>query len=69
MSRPAAGCTPSSAEVKNAWSHTSAAPHCFMAWCLINYIPVYSAPSVNFKLYYRPELDFENQIDEMPIRE
>jgi hypothetical protein len=28
---------PSSAEVKNAWSYTSAPPHVFMAWCLVKH--------------------------------
>jgi hypothetical protein len=27
---------PSSAEVKNAWSHTSTPPYAFMAWCLLS---------------------------------
>jgi len=27
--------SPSSAEVKIAWSHTSTSPRAFMAWCLI----------------------------------
>jgi hypothetical protein len=27
--------SPSSAEIKNAWSYTSTSPHVFMVWCLI----------------------------------
>jgi len=28
---------PSSAEVKNEWSHTSTHPYFFIAWCLVTY--------------------------------
>jgi len=29
--------SPSSAEMKNAWSYTFTAPHIFMLWCLIKH--------------------------------
>jgi hypothetical protein len=41
--------SPSSAEVKNIWSHTSIPP--FIAWCLINYKQFYLLPWGNNTIY------------------
>jgi hypothetical protein len=38
--------SPSSAEVKNAWSHISASPYVWMAWCLIKQVMYNSLLSV-----------------------
>jgi hypothetical protein len=41
--READHSSPSSAEVKNAWSYTSTLSYIFMAWCLVKYRIVFMA--------------------------
>jgi hypothetical protein len=47
---------PSSAEVKNAWGHTSTSPYAFMEWCLMKPSDTFTCPFIDqiqfcFRMY------------------
>jgi hypothetical protein len=43
--------SPSSAEVKNAWSYTSTPPYTFMVWCLVKLRDNFTLPYIILSLF------------------